>query len=124
MPREKYSPFLLVFRSFLMPLLLFTSSTVAPTSGWPCRSLQTPRLWHFAPVETESAFPSAEQRPLQLPIFLSSYFQPPQDSCFAPVSTAHILRLHPGVYFLNFFESHCPTTSCSRYRIGSAAPAC
>src|SRR5579863_7522878 len=42
MPKEKYSPLLLVLRSYLRPVSTLTHSTVAPTIGLPCVSLQTP----------------------------------------------------------------------------------
>src|SRR6476646_11115121 len=42
MPREKYSPFLLVFRLYFRPLSVLTHSRLAPAIGFPCASLQTP----------------------------------------------------------------------------------
>src|SRR5207247_11345131 len=41
-PREKYSPFLLVFSVYLRPLSVLYHSTVAPAMGLPCISLATP----------------------------------------------------------------------------------
>src|SRR6185312_655907 len=42
MPREKYSPFLLVFRLYFRPLSVLTHSRLAPAIGFPSISLQTP----------------------------------------------------------------------------------
>src|SRR5271156_4009849 len=42
MPKEKYSPLLLVLMSYFRPFSVFTHSTIAPTIGLPSTSLQTP----------------------------------------------------------------------------------
>src|SRR5205823_5921010 len=42
MPREKYSPLLLVFIAYLRPVSWLVSWTTAPVIGFPSRSLHTP----------------------------------------------------------------------------------
>src|SRR5262249_23125292 len=59
MPREKYSPFLLVLSEYLRPLSWFFQSRTAPAIGFPCASLQTPFTVPVAWANPEGTYSAA-----------------------------------------------------------------
>src|SRR5579863_6421781 len=71
-PREKYSPLLLVFRLYFCPLSRLSYSTTPPAIGLPSASLQTPFTVPDACAKTgEAHSPSARTT---IPIIAKCFF--------------------------------------------------